>query len=186
MILEAFEADELDLLYAAAARFFLSLSADHQAIDDVLQHGLVGQQRKPLEDHGHLAASKCAKRIPIHAEHVHAIHLDTAGGRLDEPIEVADEGRLAGARQTHDDEGLAGLDVEGHVANADDMPGTFKELGLADAAAHLLKHGLRFGAEDLVDVLYPDLDVLGGHGIRPRLDDVAASVGRRPGRCDRR
>ena len=41
-----------------------------------------------------------------------AVEEDLAGGRLDEPGHAADERRLAAARQAHDDEDLAGPDVE--------------------------------------------------------------------------
>jgi hypothetical protein len=41
------------------------------------------------------------------------------GGRLDQPVQQAHQRRLARARQAHDHEDLAGLDLEGGIEHAD-------------------------------------------------------------------
>ena len=59
-----------------------------------------------------------------------AVEEDSAGRRLDEPGEAADQRRLAAAGQAHDDEDLAGLDVERHVADGDREAGQLAEVWL--------------------------------------------------------
>ena len=66
-------------------------------------------------------------RSSFAAEHVLAVDQDLAGGRIVEPVDHPDERGLAGARQPHDDEHLAGRDVERDVAHGRDAPGLLEQ-----------------------------------------------------------
>ena len=63
------------------------------------------------------------------AQDVLAVEQDRTGRRLDEPRQAAHERRLAAARQAHDDEDLAGPDVERDVADRDGRAGLLAQLG---------------------------------------------------------
>ena len=59
------------------------------------------------------------RRAGLAAQDVLAVEVDLAQRRLDQAGQAADERGLAAARQPHDDEDLAGLDVERDVADRD-------------------------------------------------------------------
>ena len=88
---------------------------------------------------------------------------DLAGGRLDQPVEVADQRRLAGAAQAHDAEDLARPHREGDVGHADDAAVALADLVLARAAPGGGERGGFVGAEDLPEM--PAVDGGVGHGL---------------------
>ena len=67
-------------------------------------------------------------RSGVRREDVLALEDELAGGRLDQPGQAAHQGRLAGAGQAHDDEDLAGGDVEAHVADGGRAAGAVDQL----------------------------------------------------------
>jgi len=75
---------------------------------------------------GHLLASEV---VPVGGHHVVADDLDLPGRRLDEADERPHEGRLARAREAHDDEHLAGPDLDRDVIDGDDAPRLLALLG---------------------------------------------------------
>src|SRR5690606_42094485 len=60
-------------------------------------------------------APEGAQLLAAHPQHVVAVNKDLAGGRLHEPVDVTNEGGLAGTRKAHHHENLASLDVERDV-----------------------------------------------------------------------
>ena len=78
-----------------------------------------------------------------------------AGARLDQTIEQADQGRLSGARQAHDDEDLAFTDLEAGIDDAERLPGALEDGVLVDALADERQCPFRLVAEHLVEI--PDI-----------------------------
>ena len=60
-----------------------------------------------------LRTLRSAAEIDLH--NVGAQHLGGSGSGRPESVESADQGRLARTRQAHDDEDLAGLDLEARI-----------------------------------------------------------------------
>ncbi len=94
------------------------------------------------------------------------------------PVEQPHERRLARAREAHDHEDLAGLDLEGRVEHADRLAAAREDLLLGEPLAHEREGVFRVVAEDLEDVI--DVDGLGhvpgsfGEGVdrSPRPDET--------------
>ena len=82
-----------------------------------------------LKDHRDRAAPQVTELASIGLRNVASRDLDLSGGRLDEPDQRANEGRLARAREPHDHEHLARPDLERHVPHCDDVAGLLAELG---------------------------------------------------------
>ena len=95
-------------LRGAACGFAADLEAERDVVDDPP----VWQQAEVLEDHAEPVPSQLAQPSLVHLDDVVAVEQDLARGRLDEPGQAADERGLAAARQAHDDEDLAGPDIE--------------------------------------------------------------------------
>ena len=108
-----------------------ALVADLQTAHDILEHRFVGQQSEALEHHAHLEAPQVAQRLRVELQHILAVHQDASVGRLDQPVDVPDQGRLARAGQAHDDEDLAFPDVEADIADADGVAGLLEQFLLA-------------------------------------------------------
>jgi hypothetical protein len=81
---------------------------------DVLEDGEVGEEVERLEDHPDLAADR--GDVADVVRELDAVDDDLAALVLLEPVDRADEGRLAGARGTEDDDDLALLDVHADAA----------------------------------------------------------------------
>ena len=97
----------------------MRLAAELQPERDVVEHPPVGQQAEVLEDHREAPPAQLAKPLLARLPDVLAVQLDRAERRLDEPGQAPDERRLAAAREAHDDEDLARLDVERDVVDRD-------------------------------------------------------------------
>jgi hypothetical protein len=108
----------------------------------VVDHAPVGEEAEVLEHHRDGVAAKLAQLGLVGGHHVLPGDADLACGRLDQADQRADEGGLAGARQSHHHEHLAGLDLDRHVTDGDDVA----RLALELRARQL---GVR-GAHDLV------------------------------------
>jgi hypothetical protein len=113
------------------------------------------QQPEVLEHHAHLVAPQIAQAPRIELDDVGAVDDDLARGRLDEPVEVPHERRLAGTGEAHDHEDLAGPDIEAHVVQADVAAGLREYLGLRLAAFQQVEHAsvARGRSEEFVDML---------------------------------
>ena len=79
------------------------------------------KQGEALEDHREFVSAERFKRLLIEGQDVSLAHVDQARRRFDQSVEVADQGRLAGAGKTHDDEDFAFLDREVDVSETDRM-----------------------------------------------------------------
>ena len=90
------------------------------------------QQPEVLEDHREAVAPQLAHLLGVLREDVLAVEEDLAEGRLDQPRQAPDEGRLAAAGQAHDDEHLALANVEAHVADGGGRAGLAAEIGVRE------------------------------------------------------
>src|SRR5918994_1003090 len=161
------QADELEHLGRAGEPLRLREALDLQAEGDVLDDAPVGEEPEVLEDHRDGVAPQFAELAGVRARHAVAEDRDVAGGGLDQPDQRAHERRLARAGEAHDDEDLAGHDLERDVAHGDRAAGL-----LAQLAARQLRvgrpddlAGLR--AEDLPHALRADQRLAGRRGGRP-------------------
>ena len=95
-------------------------AAELEAERDIVDHVEVRQQGEILEHHADLLGlSLRMARCDLRPD-VLALDEDAAGGRLDQPVDVPDEGGFAAAGQAHDAEDLAWLDGEADVMDAND------------------------------------------------------------------
>ena len=101
-------------------------------------------------------AAEFAQVVFAHLADVDTVVEDFADGRLDQPVDVADERRLAGAGEAHDDGDGTGRHVDADVLQTEHMPVRFVELGLAHAVFDLLDIVASAAAKNLVEVLYLD------------------------------
>ena len=110
-----------------------------------------------LKHHADLPGTDVAELRFRKTQHVLAEQSYGAGGRLDQPVDVAHQGRLAAPRQAHDAEDFAASDVEGNVRDTDDGVETLEDVRFAEAVATNLIHDF-FGAvaEDLPDAFEND------------------------------
>ena len=92
MILEPAKADPVDPALRALFGLALGDALNSQSIGGVLRHGAVWQKRKLLEHHRLLVAAELAQVVCRHLQHVHPVDNDLAFGRLDQPVDVADQG----------------------------------------------------------------------------------------------
>jgi len=147
------ESDQVHHILGAVAPPTLVLAAHLETEGDVVDHLAVGQQPEVLEDHRDLAAPGVEQRLVTHRGDVLAVQLHSAGRRLDEPGEEAHECGLAGARETHHHEDLAGSDVEADVADADHVPGLLLQLLARQLGVGALHDRVGLGAEDLPEAV---------------------------------
>ncbi len=96
---------------AFGARYTLDL----QAVRGVLQDAAVQEEREVLEDHADAVRADRAQFAVAQRGQGPAVEADVARGGLQEPVEHAQQGGLAGAGQAHDDGDLARLHGEGGV-----------------------------------------------------------------------
>ncbi|GAB4000120.1 hypothetical protein GCM10029992_31040 [Glycomyces albus] len=148
LVLLTAQADHLDRLAGPVLTLGPGQALDLEAEGHVVDHGAVRQEREVLEDHADLVAAQLAQGLGGQPAEVDAVDPDVPGGRLDQVVEHADEGRLAGTGQAHDHEDLPGGDLEVVV---DDRSGDLLGQVLPWDSRLQVRNGL-FGAssEDLV------------------------------------
>ena len=104
----------------------LALGAIHalnlQTVGGVLPHRPVRQEGEVLEDHGDALAAQLAQLRLRDVRQVLPIEGHAAGRDGQQAVDHADEGGLPGARQAHDHEDLALVDVEGGVDDGGGLP----------------------------------------------------------------
>ena len=101
---------------------------------DVLEHGLVGEERAELEQHAHLPAQRVQAVARLGAD-IRAAEQHLAAIRLDEPADQTKDRRLAAARPAHDRDHLATRET--HVQVGQNEPVAVTEVDVAK-----LKQGL--------------------------------------------
>jgi len=87
---------------------------------------------------------------------VATVDLNSAGSRLDQPDERADERRLARPGEPHDDEDLAGPDLEGDIPDCGDAIVLLAELTTGEIGIRRTNDAMGVSAEDLPDPLDTD------------------------------
>src|SRR5262249_41566926 len=156
------EADETQLLIGDRQALLLRHAAQLEAEGDVLAHGPMRQQGHVLEHHAHLFRAQATQLDGTLAADILAVDDDAARGRLDQPVDVPDERRLAAAGEAHDAKDLTARDIQVAGRDADDAVELLQHLGLPET---LVAHGReRLSgplAEDLPDL--PALDDRVGH-----------------------
>ena len=134
IVLEPVQADAGN---PAPGMFFLLLardSLDLEAVDCVFKNGTVGQKRELLEHHRGPVSAEFPEFGLVHLDHVIVADDDLAGRRIDQPVDVANQRGLAGARQAHDDLDAASGHVDIDVLEAEHVVVLLVELGLRHAA----------------------------------------------------
>ena len=74
-----------------------------------------------LEHHRRLMATKLPQLRFVHLDDVDAVHEDFANRRIDQSVDVTDEGRLSGARKSHDHLNVAGGNFDVDVLQSENM-----------------------------------------------------------------
>lgn len=92
-------------------------------------------EREVLKHHAHAMTPELDQLLRRHGEEIATIEQDFARRRFDEARQTAHQRRLARARQAHDDDDLAGTDIDADVGDGSDQTG----------ATNLLRRG-RCGA----------------------------------------
>jgi hypothetical protein len=150
IILAPAETDELGHLHRALDAVLRAHAFHLQREGDVFQHGFVRQQTETLEHHAHLAAPQLDQRLAVHRQQVLAVDVDLAGGGLGQARDAAQQGRLAGTRQAHDDQQFALVHLERGIVDADDTAGFLEGRGVY-LAVRCLQEFVRVVTEYLVN-----------------------------------
>ena len=111
-----------------ALRF--GLAAHLQRKTDIVAHGAVRKEGHMLEHHADMHGAHGAELLTAKGQHIPPEHGNSARGRLDQAVQMAHHGRLAGAGKTHHAEDLAARHGEGAVGDADHAAEFFQDFGL--------------------------------------------------------
>src|SRR5207244_1444891 len=112
-LLESVEADELDELRNLFVDLALRRAREPQAVRDVLVHRLPREQPELLEDDRHSDGR---------LRHTRAVQPHIARRRLDEPVDAAQQRRLATAARPDDRHAFAAADLEVHILEDPETP----------------------------------------------------------------
>ena len=103
-----------------AFTLLLCASSPHmQPVGDVFTDRAVRENREVLEDHAEPLIADLPQLTPAECVNVSPIQFDRPSRRLNQAIQKPYDGRLAGARQPHDDEQFTAEDFEADPANRD-------------------------------------------------------------------
>ena len=122
------QADGIERLHRALAPLIIGHAGNLEAERRVLVDSAVRQQREALEHHRHLAPPEFDQRGFAHRRDVFAVDAHSARGRLDQPVEHAQQCRFAGAGEAHQHEDLAFHDLEIGVLHCDGVTGARENL----------------------------------------------------------
>ena len=111
-MLEAGEADELEIVRDAFLDLVARDARHREAEGGVVEHGLPGQQAEVLEHHGDAVGRPALDRL--------AVHQNAAAAQIGEAGDAAQQRGLAAARRAHDAHDLVALDAERHLVEGDD------------------------------------------------------------------
>ena len=81
------------------------------------------QQRKLLKDHRHFLTADASKHLLAALNEVVVTEDDFLCRGLDQSVDVADQGGLAGPRQAHDDGDLTRFNIDIDVLKTQDVAG---------------------------------------------------------------
>ena len=178
------QADETDHLTRPLHPSLLGLTPELEAEGDVVEHPPMRQQAEVLEDHREPAPTQLPQALRAGLADVLAVEVDLAGRRFDQAGETADQRRLAAAGQAHHHEDLAGLDIEGDVADGSRAPVLLAELLVRQVGGRRADDLVLGRAEDLPQAADADRRAAGGR----RVGRAAGGRGtgrRRARRCRR-
>ena len=114
-LLPAGQAAQGERLVGAACALGAGHALHFQTVGGVLAHAAVREEREVLEHHADLLGADLAQFAGAERGQVLAVEAHMPGGRLEQAVQHAQQGGLAGTGQAHDDEDLAGLHGEGRV-----------------------------------------------------------------------
>ena len=147
------EPDELQHLFRPGKALRLRHALHLEAEGDVVDHAPVGEQAEVLEDHRDRVAAQLAQLGAARRHHVASVDLDRARSRLDQPDQRPHERRLARAGEAHDDEDLAGPDLDRDVPDGDHAARLGAQLAARQVDVLGAEQPLAVRAEDLPDPL---------------------------------
>src|SRR5919201_1098530 len=150
------QAHHLEHLFTACPAHLGGEALDLEPECDVVEHRAVRQQPEMLEDHPDLLAAYLAELLDWHAGQGGAVHVDVPRGRLDQPVDAAQQGGLPAPREPDDDKNFTPLHLKAGVEDADRRAGFLLELLLALAGAPQRERVLSATAEDFRDMCYAD------------------------------
>lgn len=134
------------------------------------------QEAEFLEHHRRLVAAEFQKLRFVQATDIGSAIEDFAGRRVDQPVDVADQRRFAGAGKAHDDGDLSARHGDVDIAQTKHMAVSGVEFRLGHAGPDGFDKICRLGAENLVEAA--NFDRLTSHAPLP---GVFAGEGHRPG-----
>src|SRR5680860_786002 len=149
MVLEPVQSHELDHLAGSIQALLFGLLLDLETEPDVVDHPAVCQEAEVLENHRHGPAAQAAQAGSIGGHNVVPRDADLAGGWFDQPDQGPCQGGLAGARQSHDYEDLAGPHFEVDVSHRGDATCALAQLRPRERGGLGPDDLLGLGAEDL-------------------------------------
>jgi hypothetical protein len=153
LALPAFQADELDRPHRAIDALLGRNVPDLETEADIRQDGAIGEQREMLEHHAEGLLAERQQLLAVEPGDIDVVDENPAAGRLDEPVHAPQEGRLARAGQTHEDEDLALMHLEGDIAQSDDRTAGLGDVSLALSLRNQIDSFDMICAEDLADAL---------------------------------
>src|SRR5262249_12481682 len=127
-----------------------------------------------LEHHRRLVAAELPQFLLRHFENVAAVDDDRAGRRLDQPVDVPNERRLAGSGQPHDDLYLAGRHGDIDIVQPKNMSMHLPEFGLWQPVPDSVDILLRGSTKYLVEIAYLDRGVASIHEPCPDASQAGA------------
>src|SRR5690606_27846573 len=95
-------------------RLRFSFAANMQAKCHVVQYSDVRKQAEILEHHADAVTTKLPQLGQTELQDILTVKVNTPGGRVDQPVEVADKGGFARPRQAHDAGDPSGGNVSIH------------------------------------------------------------------------
>ena len=125
---EPAEPDDLEHLVGPRGALLPVDPLDLHAERDVVDDPPMREQAEVLEHHGDLPATDLAQPIVVERQDVLSVDQDLAGGRFVQAVQHPHERRLPRARETHHDEDLTRVHVEGHVPDGGHAARLLQEL----------------------------------------------------------
>ena len=121
MVFKPAETDAVDPSLGAFLGFVFGDALNGQAVGGILRHGAVREQGEFLEHHRLLVPAEIAQVVRRHCQHIHAVDNDLALGRLDQPVDMTDQGGFSRSGQAHDHlyPALGNVDID--VTKTQDM-----------------------------------------------------------------
>src|SRR5690606_4215917 len=131
------------------AAFLLAHALNLQAVRHIFNDGAMREQAKALEHHAHFLLPELFERRLAQRHDIDPIDQDLPRARLDQAVEMPDEGGLAGPRQAHDDVDAAFFYRQADVSQTQRMTAFGQQGFLGDSLAGGFKPPFGPGTENL-------------------------------------